>query len=102
MKPIIVIIEAIIALDDELFFVDKLVVVDEFCEIVVEDEVVKRFVELDDIVVVNEDDVFGWSDRFVVDKLVVDIVVTNGVVVVGFRIFDHFAIPFAVRIVPAL
>ena len=69
----------------------------------VEDKVVKIFVELDDIaVVVNEDDVFGWSDRFVVVKLVVDIVVTIGVVVVGFGIFDHFAIPFAVWIIPAL
>ena len=69
----------------------------------VEDEVVKSFVELDDIVVVNEDDVFGWNDWLVVDKLVVDIVVvTIGAVVVGFGIFDHFAIPFAVWIVPAL
>ena len=31
-----------------------------------------------------------------------EIVVTIGVAVVGFGIFDHFAIPFAVWIVPAL
>ena len=79
MKPIIVTIEAIIVVDDDPI---------EFCEIVVK-EVVKIFVGIDDIVVVNEDDV-------------VDIVVTIGVVVVGFGIFDHFAIPVAVSIVPAL
>ena len=51
MKPIIVTIEAIIALDDDTIV---------FCEIV-DEEVVKIFVELDDIVV-EDDDVFGWSD----------------------------------------
>ena len=92
MKPIIVTIEAIIAVDDDPI---------EFCEILVEEEVVEIFVELDDIVVVDEEVVFGWSDWFVVGKLVVDIVVTIGVTVVGFGTFDHFAIPFAVSIVPA-
>ena len=85
MKPIIVTIEAIIVVNDDPL---------EFWETVAE-EVVEIFVELDDA--------FGWSDWFVVDKVLVDIVVvTIGLAVVGFGIFDHFAIPFAVWIVPAL
>ena len=78
MKPMIVTIEAIIVLDDDPI---------EFCDIVAEGEVVKIFV-VNDIV----DDVFGW--------VVVDWVVTIGEVVVGIWMFDHFAIPFAVLIVP--
>ena len=54
----------------------------EFCEVVAEDEVVKIFVEPGNVEIVV---VFG-----------------NGETVVGLGIFDHFAIPFAFWIVPAL